>query len=114
MVVVEVSNHENGVVTKKRVDEIIRMEMSGESGEGMVIRGLKKVALGRSDRRDDAFKIMRRRIDVNEGKRDRIAKANGNASTSFIVESVSMDNGEAAKRNVDTGAKPHFAEKKIS
>lgn len=57
----------------------------------------------------DAFKVMRRKINVNEGTGNRIVKAE-DTFTSFPVEAASANDGEAAERGIDIGAKPRFAE----
>lgn len=109
MLAVEVFSHENGVAARKRVDEIIEMDRNKEPRSETISRDQKKITLVRLDRSADTCKIMKRSININEDKIDRIAKADGVASVSPLIEFISADDGEAVERGVDTGAKPHFA-----
>lgn len=97
-------------MARNRVDELIEMDRNGEPRAETISRDQKKVALGRLGRNGDAFKVVRRRIDINKGKRDRPAKADGDTSTSFPVEYVSVDNRETIKIGIDTGAKSYFVQ----
>lgn len=47
----------------------------------MISRDQNTVTLERLDRSGDTFKVVRRRVDTNECKRDKIAKVDGDASS---------------------------------
>lgn len=53
---------------------------------------------------------MRRGIEISKCKRDRLSKPDSDASTSFPVEYVFVNDVVATERDVNTGPKLRFTE----
>ena len=65
MVAVEVARKEDGIVRGNGLQEIVKVEIRGESGWGAVDRNQEKIALERLDRGCNTFKVMEGGVDVD-------------------------------------------------